>query len=112
LCWYHDLDSSAQATWDCGYCEKKGLKIPRNCKGQYGKTAIILSPEKMVDKCPISTLDVPLCGDVYRLIKSTLLAEFSSFRPSELLNELNIYFVYKNVINSAESDYKRTKKDK
>jgi len=35
----------------------------------------------------------------------TLLGEMASFLPSQLEEELNIYFVYRNAILSAENDY-------
>ena len=65
----------------------------------------------MYTECPISYLFDQGCKEVYRLIKQTLLSEFSSFLPSDLLNELNIYSVYREVISSAEYDYDKTKKD-
>jgi hypothetical protein len=66
----------------------------------------MLSPELTIDKCPISEIKKPNCSEIYSLLKSTLLSEFGcGVPPSGLLQELNIYFVYKRVILSAEADF-------
>lgn len=108
--WYDDLDSAQKPSWKCDICKSKKLDIARNCKGQYGKTNIVLTRAKIVHQCPISMLSTD-CSSIYELIKMTLLSEFASFKPSELIEELNIYLVYAGVISNAESDYnEHTKK--
>jgi len=53
----------------------------------------------------------PQCSSVYNITKSTLMTEFgSSALPSQLLGELNIYFVYRDVIIRAESDFDKQNK--
>jgi hypothetical protein len=72
----------------------------------------MLSPELTIDKCPISELDNFNCNEIYVLIKNTLLSEFGcGVPPSKLLEELNIYFVYKTVILSAEADFNNIQKE-
>jgi hypothetical protein len=73
---------------------------------------ILLSPDLSIDKCPISELFNPICNEVYSLIKSTLLSEFGcGVPPSKLVEELNIYFVYKRTILSAENEFDNMQKD-
>ena len=50
------------------------------------------------------------CSNVYSLIKSTLLSEFFSCTPSDLLRELNVYFSYKDTILRAEGDFEEQRK--
>lgn len=103
--WFHSLEPSAKKTWDCDYCQKKKLVVPRNCKGKYGKTAIVLTSNKMLTECPLGRLN-SLCGQIYSTIKATLLSEFGvGVTPSVLLEELNILFTYRDVISKAESDF-------
>jgi hypothetical protein len=73
----------------------------------------MLSPDLTIDKCPISELRNPNCSEIYSLIKSTMLSEFGcGVPPSGLLKELNIYFVYKRVIQTAENEFDNIQKDK
>jgi hypothetical protein len=66
-----------------------------------------------IDKCPMSELMDFYCTEIYSLIKNTLLSEFGcNVPPSKLLEELNIYFVYKRTIASAESEFDDIQKDK
>ena len=101
------MDDNLKETWNCKTCRDKRMHIARNCNGQFNSTTIILSPSVYYTECPISKVRNNSCSVVYSLIKSTLLAEFASFKPSELLNELNIYFIYKDTIAQAESDFKQ-----
>jgi len=110
--WLESLSPETRKTWDCEYCASKRLQQARNCEGQYNTTAIMLSPDIVIDTCPISELKDPYCSEIYSLIKSSLLAEFKGNTPSELLGELNIYFVYKQTILSAEHDYTTLQKEK
>jgi len=51
------------------------------------------------------------CSEIYTLIKKTLLSDFGyGAPPSIILEELNIYFIYKSIILKAESDYDRQNK--
>jgi hypothetical protein len=88
------------------------LQESRNCKGQYNTAIIFLGPDLNIDKCPIGELFNPICNEVYSLIKSTLLSEFGcGVPPSKLVEELNIYFVYKRTILTAEADFDRVQKE-
>jgi len=50
------------------------------------------------------------CSEIYGLIKSSLISEMGgNILPSLLLNELNIYFIYKSTILKAENDFDKTK---
>jgi hypothetical protein len=87
--------------------------VARNCHGKYNKTTIVLSPEIMYTECPISKLTNTYCSEIYLLIKQTLMGEFGAgVPPTALLQEPNVYFIYKDVISKAENDFKKTIKEK
>jgi len=61
----------------------------------------------LITECPL-TLAKASCGEVYKLLKMTLLSEGGTHSlPSQLLEELNVLFVYKDVITNAESSCKK-----
>ena len=105
--WYRNLDEANKGTWDCEYCKKRKLDIPRNCQGKYSPTSIIINGDTLLTQCPL-TLAKNECSEVYNLLKSTLMSEMGSGAlPSQLLDELNIYFVYRNIINKAENSCRK-----
>ncbi len=90
-------------TWDCKYCKAKRLDPSRNCQGKYSNTSIIINGDTLLTECPMS-LASPECNLVYSIIKNTLMGEMgTSFLPSQLLNELNVLFIYRDTIQKAES---------
>ena len=61
----------------------------------------------MLTQCPLN-LASPGCSEVYNLVKSTLMSEMGTGGlPSQLLEELNILFIYKEVIQRAENTSKK-----
>ena len=59
----------------------------------------------MLNQCPIGKISNEQ-GQVYSLLKQTLLSEFGcACTPSVLLEEMNVLFVYIDTINKAESDF-------
>jgi len=85
------------------------LQKVRNCKGQQSGQQILLSKDLAFDRCPINAMNDRDCSEIYSIVKSTLLSEMGAFLPSQFLDELNIYFVYKNTILKAESDFESNK---
>ena len=61
----------------------------------------------MLSQCPIA-LASGECTEVYNILKSTLLSEMGgAYLPSALLEELNVLFVYRDIIQKAESTCKK-----
>jgi len=103
LGWYRKLDDQQQETWNCEYCRKRKLDKIRNCQNKYNKTTFILTDKKVVTQCPISLLSTQP-SNVYSLIKQTLANSMGIVAlPSVLVNELNVHFVYRDIIVRTEN---------
>ena len=103
--WYQGLDEPNKNTWKCEYCKGRGLEKARNCGGKYAPASIIVN-NTLLTECPL-TVAKSECSEIYNILKSTLMSGMGgSFLPSELLDELNVYFVYRDIVQSAESKNK------